>query len=116
SSNTLSCTGLSSGTCSIENGSTDLGGAVLLTFMTGPGATSGKITVNFSSPPFGVNPPKCVANLGQGNTAGHWDPRATIFPEIPTTTSQTFDWDNNGQQIGLILASVYRMPYQCTPN
>jgi len=109
-------TGIGSGTCAIEAGSTDGAGAIILTFMTGPGSTSGVVELNFGTTPFGANPPKCLANLSQGNPGGQWNARATVFPETPNTSSQNFDWDNNGTQIGLLLASVYRIAYNCSPS
>jgi len=100
--------GGTSPSCAIDTGSTDLEGIITLTAGTTPAAL-GTITLTFSAT-YGTNKPPCVYTLSNNGT-GAWNARGTIIDQTPSTSSDLFNWDNNGTS--LTGASTYKINYWC---
>src|SRR5208283_8763 len=114
-STTCSATGIGSlGACSLDTGSIDTQGAMLLS-PSGAGLSSlGTATITFSIP-LGTNNPACIFNLSDVGSVA-WNPRATVIPQASSTSAQTVNWDNNGVNLGITPGSMYRIAYQCSPT
>ncbi|MFZ2490134.1 MAG: hypothetical protein WA208_01485 [Thermoanaerobaculia bacterium] len=109
---TVASTGIgATGTVTVQAGSSDLAGNLVVT----PGgagiAATGDITLTFSTSngALGTNLPVCVAMLA--NAGGTWNARATVIGNGLSTTAAYFKWDNNA--VALTAASNYLVSYHC---
>jgi hypothetical protein len=96
--------------CSVQAGSTDLIGTLILTTGTGSPAATGTVTLTFSAA-FGTNTPVCVFTASDAG-AGQWNARVNFLDTTPTTASDVQTWDNNG--FVLAASTAYRINYQCS--
>jgi hypothetical protein len=104
--------GGTSPTCTLDAGSTNLAGIVILTTGTGSPAGSGTFTLTFNSPPFGANKPVCEyrpSNQGGGT----WNGLVGFADQTASTTSDLSNFYNGTTPTALTASTIYWIAYQC---
>ncbi len=113
---TPTCSSTNVTSAAITTGSTDLHGSCE---MVGNGAGSaGTMTLTFStgSGGYGSTAPLCTISTGSGLTSvGNWAIHSAVSQASYSTTAPTFQWANNNQASGVVLAtnSRYNLMWHC---
>jgi hypothetical protein len=104
--------GTGSPSCTVDTGSTDTAGIIILT--TGSSASgTGTVTLTFTTAAaFGTNKPTC-AFTASDEGAGSWNGLAVMKDKIPSTTSDLFTWTNGTTPTSLSNTTAYWINYHC---
>ena len=111
-----SVTGSGSGaTCTVDTGSSNDRGIIILTTGTGSPTGAGTATLTFSLSRYGADNPACQYSANNGG-AGKWNGLAVMQDTTPSNTTDVFAWTNGTTPTALSASTAYWITYQCQPK
>ena len=105
--------GGTSPSCTLDTGSTNGAGALILHTGTGSPTGSGNITLLFSNPPFGTNQPVCMFRASNHGVSNLWNGVVMFTDLTSSTTSDETTFYNGTGPTPLVASTTYYLLYQC---